>query len=180
MLEEISEQAQALAAAGQRCVVVVGGDLNAVREEFVLGNAPPFFDHAAVQAVRPKLELPPVAADISPPPRPAVARVAAEDGTLRFLCPGVDGGELREGSSSTRDGYGAAACTRAGYTMWIDFVMVGAVGAPALRATATPHAVATAAESAACADSGDGVYQAVTRFGSDHLPVSCDISTAGA
>jgi hypothetical protein len=104
--------------------VIVAGDFNAVREEFVYGNGPDFFATPSVTAVEPKLAHPTVGAELAPDELlPAIARLDEESGGLVLVCDGVDGGELREVAPLD-----TALCTRSGSTMVIDFVFMGTVG----------------------------------------------------
>ena len=63
-LDAISTICNAISAAGEHCVVVLAGDFNAIREEFVLGNGAAFFDStstgnsAGAAAVRPAFRRP--------------------------------------------------------------------------------------------------------------------------
>ena len=70
-------------------------------------------------------------------------------------------------------------CTRAGSSMVIDFILVGSVGGgagvPPLALNATALQVVPADAAAAAADAADGVRHAVTRYGSDHLPVGATV-----
>jgi hypothetical protein len=50
LLAEVAAAAAAVRAAGRRGLILVGGDLNALREEFVYGNTDPFFASPAVRA----------------------------------------------------------------------------------------------------------------------------------
>jgi hypothetical protein len=49
-----------------------------------------------------------------------------EDGSLRLICAGLDGEELRESSQAGLAG--GAGCTRAGLPIVIDYLFVGSVG----------------------------------------------------
>ena len=64
--------------------------------------------------------------------------------------------------------------------MVIDFVFCGVIGGGAggsgSSVRATPHVLASDEEAAQAADEGYGVRRAVLRWGSDHLPVACDLS----
>ena len=172
LLDAVGKLAAALAASSLPAVVVLGGDLNALREEFVLGNSAAFYDAPTVAAVRPRLKRP--AADVpeAPPPEPPFACLG-EAGELRLRCDCVDGGWLVEASGAAAAAGAAVPCTRAGASMTIDFALVGGVGGAAV-ATA-PHKLVSDGEAARCAAADDGVRQAVMCWGSDHLPVACDI-----
>lgn len=185
MLSEVSGVAKSLLAAGAPpCTVAIGGDFNAIREEFLHGNSGEFFACAGTQLVKPAFRPPvtPVGADEMGDP----IAVLEAGGPLRMLCDGVDGGELVEATmnSAERPGPAAApsrvACTRAGKSMVIDFVFCGVIGGGAggsgTSVRATPHVLASDEEAAQAADEGYGVRRAVLRWGSDHLPVACDLS----
>lgn len=168
VLAEVSLAARSLAEVGQRCLFILGGDFNALREEFVLGNGDDFYAAPGVAAVRPRMDRP---LETVPPLEPAVAELA-EDGSLRLLCDGIDGGALRE-VSYLRCADGVVPCTRAGKSMVIDFLFAGHVGLPGVQATT--HELVSAADAAAAADPTSGVHWAVMQWGSDHLPVACDV-----
>ena len=113
ILSEVSGLAKALLAAGAPpCIVAIGGDFNAIREEFLHGNSEEFFACPGTQLVRPAF-------------RPPVAPVGADDmgstiavldagGPLRLLCDGVDGGELIEATINSAEQPGQASATYAG------------------------------------------------------------------
>ena len=174
LLADLDARVAALAPALGQCAVVLGGDLNALREEFVHGNTEIFFECAAVRGVEPALKRPAAGAERQEPPSPPVASLGPLPlGELRLCVGATDGGWLVEGTVSTHLG---SRCTRAGSTMMIDFLMFGGVafeGAP--LPAATPVLIVPAADEAAAADPADGVRCAVTSWGSDHLPVACDL-----
>jgi len=173
LLAAVGRLAAALRRSSLPAVVILGGDLNALREEFVLGNSSAFYEAPSVAAVTPRLKRPATDVPAAPPPEPPFACLGAA-GELRLRCDGVDGGWLVEASFDAAGAAGAAVpCTRAGASMTIDFALVGGVGGAAV-ATA-PHKLVSDAEAAKCAAADDGVRQAVMRWGSDHLPVACDI-----
>jgi hypothetical protein len=66
-MEHIETSVKALQAHSQaRCVVVLGGDFNAVREEFVFGNQPVFFEQDGVRKIVPS-RVEPVAGKFGAP-----------------------------------------------------------------------------------------------------------------
>eukprot|EP01047_Picozoa_sp_COSAG01_P074362 COSAG01_NODE_12405_length_1746_cov_1.185185_2_plen_179_part_00 len=171
---------------------MLGGDFNATREEFVHGNGPAFYACAATQQIRPALAAPAAGAAVlevngAEAPEQAAAEeaelasLAVSDGALRLRCAAADGGWLSEASKAGLlpaggDGGGAAAaCTRAGRSIVIDFVLCGGVGMAAGELTTAPHALASEEESSLAADPATGIYEAVQRWGSDHLPVCADV-----
>ena len=97
LLAECTHLAGALAAAGYRAALVVGGDFNALREEFVHGNTAAFFDAPAVGAVRPPLKRAPRDARLALAPEPPIASLGPS-GELRLHCAACDGGYLVEAS----------------------------------------------------------------------------------
>ena len=105
---------------------------------------------------------------------PPIAEHAA-DGSLNLLCKGVDTGKLYEASLNK-------ACTRAGASMVIDFIFVGTVGGGSnlngIRTTACD--LMSPAEAMEFACPAFGVSNAVKKWGSDHLPVACDIDASGS
>ena len=154
----------ALREARRRCILVVGGDFNGPREEFVHGNSDAFFRCRGVAAVEPPLKRPAATAPIAGPPEPPVASLGAA-GQLRLRCQNCDSGWLTEAAPMGGGG------TRAGSNMIIDFLLLGTLGRT-IRST-TPLPVVLEAEAASAADPIDGVRHAVLSFGSDHLPVAC-------
>eukprot|EP00931_Biecheleriopsis_adriatica_P065588 TRINITY_DN40091_c0_g1_i1.p1 TRINITY_DN40091_c0_g1~~TRINITY_DN40091_c0_g1_i1.p1 ORF type:complete len:692 (+),score=139.46 TRINITY_DN40091_c0_g1_i1:128-2077(+) len=168
-LAEVSLAAESLASAGHRCLFVFGGDFNALREEFVHGTGDAFFASPGVQSVIPKLAQPKVAVDA---PEPSFARLA-EDGSLRLFCKGVDGGELFEASRAADGADGEVLCTRAGKSMVIDFLFVGSTGFAGVDTS--PVRLVSPEEARLAADAEYGIHSTVMQFGSDHLPVACDV-----
>ena len=83
LLAEISSISASLRAGGHTCAILVGGDFNAVREEFVFGNSDVFFDIPAVRAVQPALCRPAAAGHRASPPVPPMAQIH-DDGSFRF------------------------------------------------------------------------------------------------
>lgn len=196
LLSEVSLLAKQLSSAGLKCTVALGGDFNATREEFVHGNLPAFYECEGTKMVTPAL-LPPVTAMSAEGMGTAIARMdlGLDDhdggsGGLLLLCDGVDGGELIEGTLNPAEqpghGGGRVGCTRAGKSMVIDFVFCGTIGhtgagdgaAAGSPVTSTVFVLASDEEAKVAADEGYGVLSAVMRWGSDHLPVACDIKTA--
>ena len=179
LLEELDALGAGLRAAGLRAVLLVGGDLNAVREEFVHGNGDAFYASDGVRAIRPALKRPAHGGEVA-----AAATLWGEaaqplaslgtDGALRLACASADGGWLREASAAPAAEAGAAAvaCTRSGSSMCIDFLLIGAIGT---TCTSAPLAIVPAADVEACADAVDGTRLAITKWGSDHLPVAADL-----
>jgi len=164
-LSNISKQ---LAAKGHSCVFVLGGDFNALPEEFLHGNGAEFWEDARVLAVQPPLRRPSAGKPTIGPPVPPLVR-AGDNGRWHLLCEGMDGGELHE-SSRVSD----VTCSRAGYSMVIDFIFVGTVGHSSIAAE--PVVTSTPEQSARAADKDYGVFNAVMNWGSDHLPVGAEIS----
>lgn len=62
-----------------QCTVVIAGDLNAIREEFVYGNGPSLFESRGAAQISPPLKRPAAGAEVVPSPSPAFAEVN-EDG----------------------------------------------------------------------------------------------------
>ena len=120
----------------------------------------------------------------------------------------MDGGELLEASYIHEDVH-TLQCTRAGTSKVIDFVMVGSVGLgrePDVQGAGTTpvpvtlrseQAVATTATQCStrvvsvanvlvpanvaerAADPTSGIFKTVSEWGSDHLPVGCEVATTG-
>jgi len=129
---------------GEHGLVLIGGDFNALREEFVLGTGDEFFSTAAVDAAgfhqRP--------GDHGLLPKTALASFGGRD--LQFACPSVDGGWLRE--VSRHDVPDAeVASTKGGSKMVIDFILAGTFGARTFSSSA--HEIASLAEQALAASS---------------------------
>lgn len=176
LLVEVEGIARALAAASVHALLVVGGDFNALREEFVHGNGAAFYAAPSVAAVRPTLKPPANGAAVAAAPSPPLARLG-DGGELQLRCDACDGAWLVEASSAPyADGAAtrapAASCTRAGSSVTIDFLLLGSVGGT--LSSAAPYRVVPAADVAASADAADGIRHAVTNWGSDHLPVAVD------
>ena len=170
LLHELSAAFAALAPAPR--VAILGGDFNALREEFLLGNIDAFFEREGVAAVRPPLRRPRADAPRSLPPDPPIARLS-DSGELELACPSCDGGYLREATLSP----GGGGCTHAGDTMVIDFIVIGVADIPDqhLPIDVKPRPIVSEEDVAAAADPANGTRHAVTRFGSDHLPVACTL-----
>jgi len=177
LLSEVSQIAKMLLQAGLKCTVALGGDYNATREEFVHGNLPTFYNCSGTKAIRPPLQAPVVPLNLEAMGEP-IARMDEAEGGLVLLCEGVDGGELAEATFNHAERLGSAGgrmgCTRAGKSMVIDFVFYGTIGGRE-QAASTVHVLASDEEARQAADEGYGVLNAVMRWGSDHLPVACDI-----
>lgn len=185
MLSEVSGLAKSLLAAGAPpCTVVIGGDFNAIREEFVHGNSEDFFASPGAKAVKPAFHRPvkPVEAD----EMGNCIAVLEAGGPLQLLCDslcdGVNGGKLVEATMNPAEqpwqavATSRVACTRAGKSMVIDFVFCGQICSGAAGpGRATPYVLASDGEAAQGADEGYGVRAAVLRWGSDHLPGACDL-----
>ena len=177
-LSEIAAAAKAVKDKGRQALVCLGGDFNAVREEFVWGNGPDFYGCTTTQAIRPPLAKPVdlngalQGADLEP----KLAKMAA-DGSLELLCEEadgvVDGGVLQEaskvgvGENATR-----VSSSRAGSSAVLDFLFCGSVGLGAGAPRSSPVGLATANEMLLAAEQHTGIFEAVKRWGSDHLPVS--------
>jgi len=169
LLAETSLVVEGLHSLGHGCSVIIGGDFNAVREEFVFGNGAEFYSTAGVAKLQPPLRKPRAGTDVQAP-HPPLARLA-DDGSLHLFCGGIDGGELRESSRTAHDLAGKVACTRAGNSMVIDFVLTGRAGGGMCDVKALE--LVAPEESAEAADPEYGIHAAVLRWGSDHLPVGC-------
>lgn len=165
LLCELTTAVEALVRAGLSGVVVVGGDFNGLREEYVFGNGEEFFSQAAVRACQPAKQRPQGVPFI-----PELTRASlGPSGELRLKCDALDGGELYEASC-------AKGCTRASATDVIDFIFVGSFGGLCL--SASKCTVCTDEQAAACADVKDGARIAILEWGSDHLPVMCELEVA--
>lgn len=172
VLSEIGSFTKMSALAGRTCIFMICGDFNALREEFVYGNSDDFYAAAAVLAVQPTLPRPPVNAPRAAAPDPPIAYIAT-DGTIRFTCAALDGGELREASKVGPNESDGLVCTRSGSSMVIDFIVIGSVGGCDVKVI--PRAVVTHDESLLAADPLHGVTHSVLKWGSDHLPVGCRV-----
>ena len=172
VLGEISLAGRALAAAGMRCAVALGGDFNALKEEFVFGNGEAFFASPGAAAVHPALRRPVDGQTLSEAEMGSELARIGDSGGLTLACEGADGGELWEASHNPATA-GEVQCTRAGKAMLIDFVFAGSFGGGGQLKTA-PHPIASAEETAEAANEEYGIHSAVLRFGSDHLPVAAD------
>ena len=177
-LSEIAAAAKAVKDKGRQALVCLGGDFNAVREEFVWGNGPDFYKCTTTQAIRPPLAKPVdlngalQGADLEP----KLAKMSA-DGSLELLCMeadgAIDGGVLQEaskvgvGENATR-----VSSSRAGSSAVLDFLFCGSVGLGAGAPRSSPVGLATANEMLLAAEQHTGIFEAVKRWGSDHLPVS--------
>ncbi|KAL1530556.1 hypothetical protein AB1Y20_001457 [Prymnesium parvum] len=169
------ERAAAAATApmgGAPYVVIVAGDFNAIREEFVHGNGPSFFNTPGATGVRPPLKRPAADTDTVPAPSPPFAAFHA-DGRLRLRCDHADDGWIVEATRSDMP----VQCTRAGANMVIDFIFVGTIGASQTNDTVgRPHCLCSPSDAEAAADEVEGIRFAVAKWGSDHLPVCADIA----
>lgn len=178
LLSEISLIAQDMLKQGLRCTVLLGGDFNAIREESVHGNTDKFYECQGTQHVRPALQRPKDGTALSEEAMGSPIARIDEGGGLMLACKGVDGGELIEATMNPAELPGAVGgrmgCTRAGNSMVIDFIFCGGIGG--LGADTAPHVIATDEEAATAADESYGVLSAVQRWGSDHLPVGCDVT----
>lgn len=171
ILDHTGELSAELKQRGCACTVVLAGDMNALREEFVLGNTDAFFECSSVANVRPKLRPPPASAarwEVAVPP---MAELGASGRELWWRCSSCAGGWLREASAPPA----AGSCTRAGSTMVIDFIMAGTIAG---RHRVEPVALVPLEDRRAAADSSNGIQHAVELWGSDHLPVACDLVTS--
>ena len=175
-LSEIAAAAKAVKDKGRQALVCLGGDFNAVREEFVWGNGPDFYGCTTTQAIRPSLAKPVNGALQGADLEPKLAKMAA-DGSLELLCVeadgAIDGGVLQEaskvgvGENATR-----VSSSRAGSSAVLDFLFCGSVGLGAGAPRSSPVGLATANEMLLAAEQHTGIFEAVKRWGSDHLPVS--------
>ena len=187
LLGELEEAASALRRAGRQAVLIVAGDLNAVREEFLYGNSAAFFEAPGVRAIVPPLRRPSHSAARVEPPEPPLAKLG-ESGELCLACASADGGWLREVSAAPARvaAQGHPVCTRAGSNMAIDFILLGSLGggggdgsggsgSNGGGCSGAPHALVPPEDVAACADPIDGTRVAIGQWGSDHLPVGTDL-----
>ena len=187
LLGELEEAASALRQAGRQAVLIVAGDLNAVREEFLYGNSDAFFEAPGVQAIVPPLRRPSHGAARVEPPEPPLAKLG-ESGELCLACASADGGWLREVSAAPAcvAAQGHPVCTRAGSNMAIDFVLLGSLGggggdgsggsgSDGDGCSGAPYGLVPPEDVAACADPVDGTRVAIGQWGSDHLPVGADL-----
>lgn len=174
LLAEVDAAAAAIAqSTAGACVVVLCGDLNALREEFVHGNTDAFYACEGVTKVMPRLKRPRADAARADPPKPPIARLGTPRSELQLACPACDGGWLCEASDVSAPG---VRCTRAGAAMVIDFVLLGLVrGSAATLASPTAIEVVGTEDEGAAADAADGVRRAIISVGSDHLPVACRV-----
>jgi len=180
-LDHLSKTGGALAAAGQRVLLVLGGDFNALAPELLHGNSEPLWEAPEVTRVQPALRRPPEGVARVAPPSPPLARAASGGGggggpAIELLCEAADGGVLRQASHSAE-----VTCTRAGKNMVIDFLFVGTAGFHNKQQqeagfSSSPVVLATAEESTRAADQHYGIYNAVMHWGSDHLPVGTEVT----
>lgn len=147
VLEEVRIAVKTLKGSGRSGVVVIGGDFNAERTEFV---------HCEGLS---QDEIEPQYASIA----------CADDGPqLKLHCEGLDGGTIEEVCPR-----GQTTCTRAGKAMVIDFAFVGTFGLAADELPkGTPTQIATLAGIEAASNPVSGTFSSILTFGSDHLPVS--------
>jgi len=144
---------------GQMGKIILGGDFNAMAEEFVYGTEKDFWTSRAVTAVTPSLERP--AEDSTPvlAPDPAFAAIVSD--SLHLTDESLF---LHQVSSTPADG-----CSRAGKSgMVIDFMVVGSLDA-SLTIPSQPLSIAGRSE--VLGSPCESVSNAVRKFGSDHLPV---------
>ena len=146
--------------------LIVCGDFNALREEFVMGNTDDFFGAPAIAAALPPFSrrAPGAAAvqSIGPP----VANLKI-DGTIQLSIDGID-----TPLSEAAPGVNHVAPTRAGTNTTIDYALVGSIGSVTPRSQNV--ALFNPIEGSQAADVANGLRFAVLRWGSDHLPVACD------
>lgn len=211
-----------LGGSGGDVAIVLAGDLNAIREEFVFGNTDAFFSSAGAASVRPALRQPRPGTARAPAPHPPLGELTLAGGLcgggLILRCDGCDGAALAEAScpqphSEQRPASGiggGGGCTRAGASMVIDYIFVGSarpfvVGAgeresvagdggraatgggtgPAATSAgsmcnklAYAFPVVPAEDTARAAHEALGLRHAIMHWGSDHLPVACEICIA--
>ena len=159
-----------LHAANEKCLVFLGGDFNAVREEFVYGNTDEFYSCEGVCALKPDY-LKPIGEHFCTRSLPCAS--LGDLGQLKLCCGGCESGELTEASWSRQEG--ADLTTRAGASkLIIDFVMVGVSTGGGLSCSTKPVIIPTAQQLTECSDLSDGLRKSAAHFGSDHLPVACD------
>ena len=153
-----------------RGVVVVGGDFNSVREEFVHGNADEFFACEGVERIRPRKPRP-QESEVFKPEVP-YAKIDPE-GRLCIQCEGIDAGWLTEGSFVSD---GKSFTTMSKHLNYVlDYLLVGGVGmsveSKAVRILSPQQ----------CESAGDemmGLKWSAKEVGSDHLPVASDVKIA--
>lgn len=93
--------------------------------------------------------------------------------SLRLRCSQVDGGWLREVSRSDAP----VECTRAGGSIVVDYILVGSIGSNApLKYTANPQSFVPVDDFERASDATEGVRFAISKWGSDHLPVIADLA----
>ncbi|CAE8588404.1 unnamed protein product [Polarella glacialis] len=176
LLASVAKLAALLRSQGERCAVFVGGDFNAVREEFISGNTPDFYE--TPDAVQPEAgyRAPPCGPSSEPSPssRRAFQSSLGPCGELCLSCDGVDEGWLREVSRAGAPA-GSSLCSRAGAPVVIDFILAASLGyaSECDPFKAESVAIATLEEQKEAADKDGGLAAAVRLFGSDHLPVAC-------
>ena len=193
LVSELERTLAWFAARSIYCGVIVGGDFNALREEFVLGNGAAFFACPPIKAVQPPLK--PSREEVVLPPDPPLARIGSR-GELHLRCAPADSGWLQEVSGSSIGAHptGSRITTRSGSSMVIDYIFVGSVGCvlpikgekPSDAAAATdattdaptgsgwaaqPLAGLSEADTQRVSDPEGGVMHCIETVGSDHLPI---------
>jgi len=179
--EEIGGLCEQLRSRGLSAKLLLGGDFNAMREELLHGNGDAFFGCAAVAATQPPWKKPISGSEVTAASAGAASCRMADDGSgaLELLCPQADGGALREVSQP--DAAMAVGCTRAGKSIVIDFIFCGSVGCEAelcgggAEQWASTREAVSAEQVRRAADASSGIYANVLEFGSDHLPVACEL-----
>jgi len=145
--------------------VLLCGDFNAVREEFLHGNGPDFC--ATGIAKKAQFAKPAAGLDAYLPEKRCFGAKVTDEGALQLELDGVEGGWLEEAYNPD------VVCTRAGQPVVIDFIMTGTVG-NLPRIQPKPLTISSAADQEAAADFHGGVAAAVNAVGSDHLPIACE------
>jgi endonuclease/exonuclease/phosphatase family metal-dependent hydrolase len=170
----VEEQVKEWKAEGVKGLVLVGGDFNSVREEFVYGNGRDFFDSAGVKKIVPQ-KAEPAGEDGVFVVEEEYARLEEGSGRLLVKCEGIDGGWLKEGSF-VEDG--EAWTTMSKHMNYVlDYLLVGGVGLEgegglemsAIRAVGSK-------ECSECGGEAVGLRNAAREVGSDHLPVGCVVN----
>eukprot|EP00929_Paragymnodinium_shiwhaense_P077663 TRINITY_DN40019_c0_g1_i1.p1 TRINITY_DN40019_c0_g1~~TRINITY_DN40019_c0_g1_i1.p1 ORF type:complete len:636 (-),score=111.12 TRINITY_DN40019_c0_g1_i1:58-1965(-) len=167
MLCHVAALAAQVRSAGESCCVLVCGDFNAVREEFLYGNGPELYRAPAIVAAEFEKPLEVVSCE-----ERAFRTDLARDGALRLECNMVDGGWLQEVSKVVMP-KGGLSCSRAGKPVTIDFIFAASVGRSRKSMVFEPCEIASATEQQAAGHSKDGLAVTLQLFGSDHLPVAC-------
>eukprot|EP00037_Helgoeca_nana_P028429 m.334402 g.334402 ORF g.334402 m.334402 type:complete len:626 (-) comp27755_c0_seq1:83-1960(-) len=169
LLAEISTAVTSLASAGHCGVVLVGGDFNGERAEFVYGAGLPHDELVPAFASFAGGQGCPAPTD---PSRGEPENGDGDGARLWLKCDGVDDGHLHEVAPQS-----STTCTRAGTAVVIDFAFAGTFGfrqADAPCDVGVPHPTTTRDEVDRGSDPVDGTFTSILQFGSDHFPVAFD------